>query len=431
MLSPAEEWTQVADGQRVLPILRTLPGEVIGPGHNSVVRGPDNLQAFCIYHRWTQELSARVLAIDPLDWVGDRLTVLGPTTTPQSLSTPTFAGWFDRPESASLGDPWRCTGNWISGDGAAKQQEVTGVAEAELEAPASAFVCEVSLRALNGMSESGTMGLRLRTTTGSALHLELAPDRHKLRIGTQIESSWHEQDQPLPPDFDPLAYHLLRLIVDGTEIRFELDTKALHWHGRIDAPVTHLALVTRNMSAAFAGFALTVGWEDLFTDQQPDAELAWQPADGSEGWQIEDQQLWYAGRGDHAVAVKGPLLTDYELVVNARLESRAEPNGCYGLYPARTATNAGPLLTVVQQDSGWVLQCVDRDVREVVPLPPGFDPHVYQQLRLRKQGGRLRISLEATPLTVIDVSSEGTNVGLYGHQAVIAWDMVRVTALTP
>src|SRR5918912_517933 len=71
-LGETEEWEQAADGERVLPIMRTVPGEVIGPGHNSVVRGPDNLQLFCVYHRWQSEVNDRVLAIDRLDWAGER-----------------------------------------------------------------------------------------------------------------------------------------------------------------------------------------------------------------------------------------------------------------------------------------------------------------------------------------------------------------------
>ena len=62
-------------------VIRTLPGLVTGPGHNSVVRGPDNRQLYCVYHRWVDD--ARVLSIDPLDWAGDRLLVLGPSYTPQ------------------------------------------------------------------------------------------------------------------------------------------------------------------------------------------------------------------------------------------------------------------------------------------------------------------------------------------------------------
>lgn len=82
ILTP-NEWDQ-----QPLPILRSRPTEgVIGPGHNSVVRGPDERELFCVYHRWEADLNARVLAIDRLNWEGDQLVVHGPTTTPQPAPT--------------------------------------------------------------------------------------------------------------------------------------------------------------------------------------------------------------------------------------------------------------------------------------------------------------------------------------------------------
>src|SRR5262249_30981592 len=89
-----EEWRQVADGEIVSPILRTIPGKVIGPGHTSVVRGPDNQQLFCVYHRWLNEEVGRALAVDRLDWVGERILIIGPSTTPQPAPiAPTFADY--------------------------------------------------------------------------------------------------------------------------------------------------------------------------------------------------------------------------------------------------------------------------------------------------------------------------------------------------
>lgn len=85
-ISGRTPWTQHCDGATTPPILATIPGKVTGPGHNSAVLGPDLLQMFCVYHRWTEDLSARVLAIDRLDWAGDRLLVLGPSYfRPQSF----------------------------------------------------------------------------------------------------------------------------------------------------------------------------------------------------------------------------------------------------------------------------------------------------------------------------------------------------------
>jgi hypothetical protein len=97
ILAPGE-WTQVADGMDVLPILRS-EGEVVGPGHNSVVLGPDNRQLFCVYHRWVAD--ERVMAMDRLEWVGDRLTVLGPTTTEQPAPI--------RPSVSGFGSEWEYT----------------------------------------------------------------------------------------------------------------------------------------------------------------------------------------------------------------------------------------------------------------------------------------------------------------------------------
>lgn len=83
-IKPGHEWEQHADGERVLPILRTIPGKVIGPGHNSVVLGPDNKTLYCVYHVWHN--GERVMAIDPIEFIGDELVVYGPSTTQQMLA---------------------------------------------------------------------------------------------------------------------------------------------------------------------------------------------------------------------------------------------------------------------------------------------------------------------------------------------------------
>ncbi|MBK8129198.1 MAG: hypothetical protein IPK53_09865 [bacterium] len=91
------------------PILRTIPEQVFGPGHNSVVRGPDNRQLYCVYHRWGNG-NGRLLAIDPLDFAGERMLILGPSHTPQPVPLPpTFADFFD---GELLKEKWRVSGYW-------------------------------------------------------------------------------------------------------------------------------------------------------------------------------------------------------------------------------------------------------------------------------------------------------------------------------
>jgi len=48
-------------------VLRTVPGQVVGPGHNSVTVGPDG-QDYIVYHAWDSERKARQMFIDKLAW---------------------------------------------------------------------------------------------------------------------------------------------------------------------------------------------------------------------------------------------------------------------------------------------------------------------------------------------------------------------------
>jgi beta-xylosidase len=52
-------------------VLRTVPGQVRGPGHNSVVVGPDDKTEYIIYHAWDKEMKARQMFIDELQWTAE------------------------------------------------------------------------------------------------------------------------------------------------------------------------------------------------------------------------------------------------------------------------------------------------------------------------------------------------------------------------
>ena len=73
-------------------VLRGISGQVVGPGHNSVVIGPDGQTLFCVYHAWDIAKTARRLCIDPLVWQQNKGAiaprVLGPTYGAQSLNLP-------------------------------------------------------------------------------------------------------------------------------------------------------------------------------------------------------------------------------------------------------------------------------------------------------------------------------------------------------
>lgn len=54
-----------ADGARVL---RTQPGKLIGPGHNSLITGPDGRTDYIVYHAWDAGMKARRMHVSELFW---------------------------------------------------------------------------------------------------------------------------------------------------------------------------------------------------------------------------------------------------------------------------------------------------------------------------------------------------------------------------
>jgi beta-xylosidase len=60
-------------------VLRTIPNQLIGPGHNSIITGPDGESEFIVYHAWDKPMKARQMFIDRLVWTPDGPRCEGPT----------------------------------------------------------------------------------------------------------------------------------------------------------------------------------------------------------------------------------------------------------------------------------------------------------------------------------------------------------------
>ena len=60
-------------------VLRGIDNKVLGPGHCSVVMGPDGETPYMVYHAWDPQRTARKMCIDPLRWLNDQPRVDGPT----------------------------------------------------------------------------------------------------------------------------------------------------------------------------------------------------------------------------------------------------------------------------------------------------------------------------------------------------------------
>jgi len=66
-------------------VLRGVEGKVMGPGHNSVVTGPDGKTPFLVYHAWDTARTARRMCIDPLIFTAEGPRCDGPSVSERTI----------------------------------------------------------------------------------------------------------------------------------------------------------------------------------------------------------------------------------------------------------------------------------------------------------------------------------------------------------
>lgn len=75
-----------ADNNPLLQKNTNKGGSVTGTGHNSIAYSPDGKEMFCVYHGRTAKTGEqRVVFIDRMQVKDGRISIVGPTTTPQKL----------------------------------------------------------------------------------------------------------------------------------------------------------------------------------------------------------------------------------------------------------------------------------------------------------------------------------------------------------
>lgn len=79
-----------AGGESGARVLRTVPGKVLGPGHNSIVLGPDDLTHYIVYHAWDAEMRARRMCIDELSFTEHGPVCDGPSFAPRQVRHAAF-----------------------------------------------------------------------------------------------------------------------------------------------------------------------------------------------------------------------------------------------------------------------------------------------------------------------------------------------------
>lgn len=69
-------------------VVSTIPGELTGPGHTSLLLAPDNETWFLVYHSWNKEQTKRQMCLDPLIWTDEGPKVYQPARGKKTVTIP-------------------------------------------------------------------------------------------------------------------------------------------------------------------------------------------------------------------------------------------------------------------------------------------------------------------------------------------------------
>ena len=372
-----QEWSQYSDGAKIPPIMKTIPGRVTGPGHNSVIRGPNNRDLYCIYHRWENE--QRVLAIDRMDFAGGRrMFVLGPTFAQQP-------GPFKPGLQADLA--------------AVRSHSFLGVASFRL---GQIDVGEARITFLLDGEPSATLTMRVE------------PNLRAVVWSNEFGSKTID----LPIGFDPAVVHDITIEVDNRFAMVMLDNTTFVITWELSSPVSALALTSENSNAAFSAFSITRGFEDRFEADDLDLR-GWKVNDPARFvWQ--DQILRAIGNEETTAQLSREIESgDHELCVNLRFES----------WKSEKA------IVTIGCSSVFVIDPTKRSVdvsNETFPLPTDYSPEQFHQLRFLSIDRKTVIYLDATHLGTIQDIGEDAAIGRLDiciENAGVHFDMVRFTII--
>lgn len=397
------EWEQFSDGKRILPILRTIPDLVIGPGHNSVVRGPNNRELYCVYHRWTN--AGRVLSIDRMDLVGDRIIVAGPTTTEQPAPFRP-ANMLDLAETSIDG--------WIVREDRTLR---SGTSLCEISAtPGDSFVCECTFRFTEWKSGS-RFGVELESSETSR-EFALLPDEACMFVKGDGETS----QIPFPYDLEWSVDHLLRFEALPGRCVIQIDNRGMTHGTELPGVPRELRLFAENADLEISAAELTRGFEETFehTDVVP-AQFALEGGSG----RIADNILILEATPDVRVAaVFRQPYSEFEIAAN--LAARDENIGDYGIVLLTYSGSEAVSLLVSPADRR--LKLIGDGTKTESDLDDFFDARDFHQLRFVSKEARILAYIDGSLVGTTPATSSISQCAIFSHSK-IAVDMVRLTAI--
>lgn len=364
-LLTADEWQQFSDGEQTLPILRTTPDIIVGPGHNSVVRGPNGRDLYCVYHRWTE--AGRVMAIDRMDFAGDRIFVAGPTNDVQPA--PYHPDIVEATQGGSR----------------------DGVPFSRVSLP-PASLCEFVVS--NG--HDGPAGFELYA--GGQRVFDYFLEREDVGIA------------------EPLSAPTAVLSVDINERRLRLSRDGVP-QGRFSGMLVQVPDELRIYGLEGTSVAVTEGFEELFDQDIDPSENGWRP---SGTVRVENGVMLIQSPKGESAAVRRCFSDGFELAVNLRVEMPST-GARFGI---RIESSTGSSFHVGYSD-GKVTY--DPDSNGFPSELSAFA--VTRQIRISALKGRTMVYLDGSLLGTTDGIVNAEAFRIYCKGTDLALDMVRLTRI--
>ncbi|GCE06618.1 glycoside hydrolase family 43 protein [Dictyobacter aurantiacus] len=380
---------------------------LIGPGHNSVVLAPNNVDSYIAYHATRQGMKVRQPCLDRLFFHGDELWTPAPIHTPQPApAMPRLRDLFTTPDLQPAWQP--LSGQWAPvPDEECVVQSDENAPRAELsqqERLSSDWLLEINLKYLGG---SGGYGVLLRgDDSDSPLQILLTANRQLVCIDTASGAS---QFWPLPEDILLERWHQLLLSLSGSVLSIRFDGRSAI-ETILSRSVHSFALTTDACSAAVSAVSLTDHFRDEFLnpDHAPSL-LGW--SGHLADWQVRDDALRQtsAATGTHVI-YKGSRYTQFECAATIKVEQVAGEDGAIGL--ALQAEEDEPIIIWLQQQAAGATLRVEGIPSASQLQLPKLNLREWHTLRLDVQPDQLHVFLDGPEVTVFPISIGARRIGL-------------------
>lgn len=193
-------------------------------GHGTAFVGPDLDTYFFCYHNLQDNKARRLLNFERIGWCGDKLIMTGPTDWEQDLPLTATSDYFER---EALGADWTTDddGLWQIADAdhlRASSAEGRHVAIFD-KAAHEDYTAEFTARSADGLTGSFGAIFSYRDADNYAEALIHTADK-RLEVAVYADgAAKSHRSFSLPADFDPAAWHAIRIEKNGRITRIFVD----------------------------------------------------------------------------------------------------------------------------------------------------------------------------------------------------------------